>query len=133
MIATITGATRDSIVTTMDAVTSDRSTGRFDNRGVRHNPEIRQDFKTFAPRAKKCREAVEDLRKDYAELRKDRLELRRDIRNGASKGEILQGRREVRNDLKEIAESRRELRQDSAKLDAARRELRSRPPSTAKT
>ncbi|HSQ11571.1 MAG TPA: hypothetical protein VLM90_01065, partial [Candidatus Deferrimicrobium sp.] len=62
------------------------------------------------------------MRQDYAELRKDRLELRRDIRNGASKEEILQGRREIRGDLKEIRESRAELSRDQARLEAARRE-----------
>jgi hypothetical protein len=101
-----------------------RRHGRFDNRGVRHNPEIRQDFKDVRNARKEVQESRRDLHKDYAELRKDRAELRRDIRNGASKEEIFQGRREIRNDLKEIRESRAELNRDQAQLDAARRELR---------
>ena len=53
------------------------------------------------------------------------MELRRDLRNGASKAEILKDRQEIRGDLKEIHSDRVDLRNDQAKLDAARGELRS--------
>ena len=58
-------------------------------------------------------------------LRNDRMELRRDLRNGASKAEILKDRQEIRGDLKEIRQDRVDLHNDQAKLDTARRELRS--------
>ena len=52
------------------------------------------------------------------------MELRRDLRNGASKGEILKDRQEIKSDLKEIHGDRVDLRNDQNKLDSARRELR---------
>jgi hypothetical protein len=50
------------------------------------------------------------LRQDYSELRKDRVELHRDMRNGASKAEILKDRQEIRSDLKDIHSDRLDLR-----------------------
>lgn len=51
-----------------------------------------------------------DLRQDYSELRKDRMELHHDLRNGASKAEILKDRQEIRSDLKDIHSDRLDLR-----------------------
>ena len=51
-----------------------------------------------------------DLRQDYSELRKDRTELHRDLRNGASKAEIVKDRQEIRSDLKDIHSDRVDLR-----------------------
>jgi hypothetical protein len=102
-----------------------RHDGRFDNRGHHNKAEIRQDFKDVRAARKDVREERTDLRNAYSELRKDRAELRRDIRNGASREEILKGRQEIRQDLANIRTNRQELASDQAKLDAARRELKS--------
>src|SRR4249920_956926 len=62
---------------------------RHDNRGHHNKPEIRQDFKDVRNARNEVKEGRKELRGDHQELRKDRAELRRDIRNGASKEEIL--------------------------------------------
>ena len=84
----------------------DKSTGKkfdeHDRRYYRH-PDPR-----FYHRDKNVRNA--DLRQDYSELRKDRTELHHDLRNGASKGEILKDRQEIRSDLKDIHSDRVDLR-----------------------
>lgn len=84
----------------------DKSAGKkfdeHDRRYYRH-PDPR-----FYHRDKNVRNA--DLRQDYSELRKDRTELHHDLRNGASKGEILKDRQEIRSDLKDIHSDRADLR-----------------------
>ncbi len=50
------------------------------------------------------------VRQDYSELRKDHMEHHHDLRNGASKSEILKDRQETRNDMKDIHSDRLDLR-----------------------
>ena len=73
---------------------------RYDYRGHHNKAEIHQDFKDVRGARKEVSDSRTELRKDYTELRSDRMELRRDLRNGASKGEILKDRQEISGDLK---------------------------------
>jgi hypothetical protein len=80
---------------------------RYDNHGRRDWRYERRPDPRFYHRDS-VRNA--DLRQDYSELRKDRMELHRDLRNGASKTEILKDRQEIRNDMKDIHGDRLDLR-----------------------
>ena len=115
-IATISAATRASTA----AATANSTTAAIIT--SRRFAKILKDVRAAR---KEVQGSRKDVHNDYAELRKDKFELRRDIRNGASKEEIMKDHREIRGDYKEIADSRKDLRQDQTKLDAARRELKS--------
>lgn len=98
-----------------------REFARLDDRRHHNKPAIGKDFKAIDDARKEIRDERDQMRKQYTELKNDRMELRRDIRNGASKTEVMKDRQEIREDHASIRKTREELANDRAKLDAARR------------
>jgi len=86
-----------------------------------YKPVVRRDGRMISDTHKAIQNNRDQLSKQHAELRKDRAELRRDIRSGASKDEIRNDRKEIRDDWTQIHNTRREIASDKAKLEAARR------------
>ena len=98
-----------------------RGVARLDDRGRHYKPAVGKDFKAIDDTRKEISDSRDQLRKQHAELKNDRAELRRDIRNGASKDEIMKDRQEIRDDHASMRKTREELANDRAKLAAARR------------
>ena len=98
-----------------------REFARLDDRGHHNTPANGKDFKAIDDARKEIRDDRDRLRKQHTELKNDRMELRRDIRNGASKAEIMKDRQEIREDHASIRKTREELANDRASLNAARR------------
>lgn len=96
----------------------------FDGDHYRGHKEIYRDSRYVRQARKDVYQDRRDLRNSYGELRKDRAELHKDIRNGASKQEIIQGRREVRDDMKKVTDAKKDLRQSHDKLQSAQNDTR---------
>lgn len=98
-----------------------RQVARFDDRVIYQKPAVGKDYQAIDNTRKEISDGRDQLRKQHAELKNDRAELRRDIRNGASKDEIMKDRQEIRDDHASMRKTREELANDRARLAAARR------------
>ena len=84
-------------------------------------PAVGKDYKAIQATRKEISDDRDQLSKQHTELKNDRAELRRDMRNRASKDEIMKDRQEIRDDYASMRKTREELANDRAKLAAAQR------------